>query len=48
MKLPYVALAGLGAAAIAGAALAARPQTHVMNVPLADGSTVRVEYVGDF
>ena len=47
MKLPYVALAGLGAAAIAGAALAARPQTHVMNVPLADGSTVRVEYVGD-
>jgi len=48
MKLSLIALAGLGAAAAAGTALAAaRPQTHVMTVPLADGSSVRVEYVGD-
>jgi hypothetical protein len=47
MKLPYVAFAGFGAAAIAGAALATKPQTHVMNVPLPDGSIVHVEYVGD-
>jgi hypothetical protein len=40
-------LAGLGAATIAGAAVAARQDAHVMNVPLPDGSTARVEYVGD-
>ena len=40
-------LAGLGAAAIAGAAVAASRDSHVMNVPLPDGSTARVEYVGD-
>ena len=40
-------LAGLGAAAIAGAAVAASRGSHVMNVPLPDGSTARVEYVGD-
>jgi hypothetical protein len=40
-------LAGLGAAAIAGVAVAANRDTHVMNVPLPDGSTARVEYVGD-
>lgn len=44
-KLPLIA--GAAAAALAGAALAARPQTHVMDVPLADGSVVHVEYVGD-
>ena len=40
-------LAGLGAAAIASAAVAASRDTHVVNVPLPDGSTARVEYVGD-
>lgn len=40
-------LAGLGAVAIAGAALAANRDFHIMNVPLPDGSTARVEYVGD-
>ena len=39
-------LAGLGAATIAGAALAASRDIHVMNVALPDGSTARVEYVG--
>jgi hypothetical protein len=40
-------LAGLGATAIAGAAVAASRDSHVMNVALPDGSTARVEYVGD-
>jgi hypothetical protein len=40
-------LAGLGAAALAGAAVAASQDSHTMNVPLPDGSTARVEYVGD-
>lgn len=39
-------LAGLAAAAIGGAAVAANPSLHVMNVSLPDGSTARVEYVG--
>ena len=42
-----VVLAGLGAVGIAGAAVAASRDTHTMNVPLPDGSTARVEYVGD-
>ena len=46
-KLPAFAFAGMAAAALAGTAIAAAPQTHVMNVPLPDGSSVRVEYVGD-
>jgi hypothetical protein len=41
-----LALAGV-AAVLAGTAVAAAPKTHVMNVPLPDGSTARVEYVGD-
>jgi len=40
-------LAGLGAAALAGAAVAASRDTHIMNVQLPDGSTARVEYVGN-
>ena len=51
-KLPAVVLAG--AVALAGTAFAASPkpasprssQSHVMNVPLPDGSVARVEYVG--
>ncbi|MGE5564111.1 MAG: hypothetical protein ACM3ZV_12530 [Bacillota bacterium] len=46
-KLPAFALAGIAAAAVAGTAFAAAPKTHVMNVPLPDGSVARVEYVGD-
>jgi hypothetical protein len=45
--LPALALAGIGAAAIAGTAIAAGSKTHVMNVPLPDGSIAHVEYVGD-
>ena len=46
-KAHAIVLAGLGAAAIAGAAAAASRDTHIMNVTLPDGSTARVEYVGD-
>ena len=46
-KLPVFAFAGVAAAALAGAAVAAGPKTHVMNVPLPDGSVARVEYLGD-
>jgi hypothetical protein len=45
-KLPAFAFAGI-AAALAGTAIAAAPKTHVMSVPLPDGSVARVEYVGD-
>ena len=45
MKLPVVAFTA--AAVLAGTAVAASPKTHVMNVPLPDGSVARVEYVGD-
>jgi hypothetical protein len=40
-------LAGLGAAAVAGAAVAASRNSHTMNVPLPDGSTAKVEYIGE-
>jgi hypothetical protein len=46
-KLPALAFASVAAAALAGTAIAASPKTHVMNVPLPDGSVARVEYVGD-
>src|SRR5690348_2861312 len=51
-KLPAVALAGAAVCALAGTAIAASPKapatsTHVMNVPLPDGSVARVEYVGN-
>ena len=46
-KLPAFAFAGVAAAALAGTAYAAAPKTHVMNVPLPDGSVARVEYVGN-
>jgi hypothetical protein len=44
-KLPLIA--GAAVLALAGAAIAAKPLTHAMDVPLADGSVVHVEYVGD-
>jgi len=47
MRKVGLVLAGLGAAALAGAATAASRDSHVMNIPLPDGSTARVEYVGD-
>ena len=46
-KLPALVLAGVAAAALAGTAVAAKSNTHVMTVALPDGSTARVEYVGD-
>ena len=46
-KLPAFAFAGVAAAALAGTAVAAAPNTHVMNVRLPGGSTARVEYVGN-
>jgi len=45
-KIPAFLIAGT-AVALAGTALAAKPDSHVMNVPLPDGSVARVEYVGD-
>ena len=44
-KLPLIA--GAAVLALAGAAIAAKPQTHAMDVPLAGGTVVHVEYVGD-
>ena len=46
-KLPVIALCGVGAALVAGAAAAAHRNIHTMNVSLPDGSTARVEYVGN-
>lgn len=43
-KLPLIAGAAL---AVAGAAIAARPQSHELDVALADGTAVHVVYVGD-
>jgi hypothetical protein len=40
-------LAGLGAVTLTGAAVAASRDTHVLNVPLPDGSTAKIEYVGN-
>lgn len=46
-KLRTVALGGAATLMLAGAASAASPKSHVMNVPLPDGSVARVEYVGE-
>lgn len=40
-------LAGLGVAALTGAAYAAEQSIHVMAVPLADGSVMHIRYFGD-
>lgn len=45
-KFPAFILAGVAAAAVAGSAVAAS-RTHVMDVPLSDGSVAHIEYVGD-
>jgi hypothetical protein len=44
--LHKVALAAV-ATALAGTAIAASPKSHVMKVPLPDGSIAHVQYVGD-
>jgi hypothetical protein len=46
-KARALVLASLAAATLAGAAAAASRDTHILNVPLPDGSTARVEYVGN-
>ena len=46
-KLAIFTLAGVTAATLAGAAMAADRKTNTMKVPLADGSTVAIEYYGD-
>jgi hypothetical protein len=47
IKLSAIALAGAAAVTLAGTAVAANRASHVMTVALPDGSTARVEYVGD-
>jgi hypothetical protein len=47
IKLGTLTLAGIAAVAIARTAIAANKNSHVMNVPLPDGSVARVEYVGE-
>ena len=46
-KAHALVLAGLGAAALAGAASATSRGTHILNVKLPDGSVAKIEYVGD-
>lgn len=45
-KAVSLVAAGLGAVTLAGAALAATRDTHMLNVSLPDGSVAHVEYVG--
>lgn len=48
MRKAYaIVLAGLGAVTLTGAAVAASRDTHTMTVPLPDGSTAKIEYVGN-
>jgi hypothetical protein len=47
LKARAIVLAGLGAVVLTGAAAAASRDTHILNVPLPDGSTARIEYVGN-
>lgn len=46
-KLPAFAFGGAAAAALAGAAVAAAPKTHSMDLNLPDGSVAHIEYAGD-
>lgn len=45
-KAHALVLAGLGAAALAGAASATSRDTHILTVNLPDGSVAKIEYVG--
>lgn len=45
-KALSIAAAGLSAVTLAGAAFAAARNTHMLSVPLPDGSVAQVEYVG--
>jgi hypothetical protein len=48
MRKAYaIVLAGLGAVTLTGAAVAASRDTHTMTVPLPDGSSAKIEYVGN-
>lgn len=44
---PALAIAGVAAVALAGTAVAASRNSHVMTLSLPDGSTAHIEYVGD-
>ena len=46
-KLPATAIAALCVTALSGAAAAAHRSSHVIEIPLPDGSSAHVEYVGD-
>ena len=46
-KLSKLAISGIAAVTIGGAAAAANPDKHVMDVPLPDGSTAHIESYGD-
>jgi hypothetical protein len=46
-KLPAITVWAVAAAALAGTAMAAGPKSHVMDVPLPDGSVAHIEYVGE-
>ncbi len=46
-KSRAVTLAGLATVALGGAAVAASRDTHLLTVPLPDGSIARIEYQGD-
>jgi hypothetical protein len=45
--IPKIILAGLASLASAGAAAAAQPDVHILNVRLPDGSVQQVRYRGD-
>ena len=46
MRKALLLVAGLGAVTVAGAALAASGENHMLNVPLPDGAIVHVQYAG--
>lgn len=46
-RLPAIALIGCGLIAVTGTAAGAAGKSHVLDVPLPDGSVARVEYVGN-
>lgn len=46
-KLPAIALIGCGLIAVTGTVAGAAGKSHVLDVPLPDGSVARVEYVGN-